>query len=139
MEALLNVTGVTTQQDIKGLSRLHDCVEAHMRRLEALKVPAQSYGGLLTSVLFNKLPPELRLIVTPEMTGESWDLEQLMKTFEREINAREHALIPTRPSNTQKDSVSIAYSCHFGSQQFWICSSPVCTVIEIMPLAPVQL
>jgi len=41
----------------------YDSVEAHIRGLKALKVPAQTYGGLLTSILVNKLPPELRCIV----------------------------------------------------------------------------
>ena len=87
MESLLNAPGVSSQQDIKGLRRLHDCVEAHMRGLKALKVPAQSHGGLLMPVLVNKLPPELRLIITREMAEELWDLERLMKTFEREVDA----------------------------------------------------
>ena len=69
-----------------------------MRGLKALKVPAQSYGGLLTSVLVNKLPPELRLIITREMVGELWDLERLMRTFELEVDARERAFVPTSSS-----------------------------------------
>ena len=47
------------------------------------------------SVLVNKLPPELQLVVTREMTGKSWDLERLIMTFEREIDARE--FIPLDP------------------------------------------
>ena len=75
MEALLNVPGISSHQDTRGLRKLHDSVEAHVRGLEALKVPSQTYGGFLTSVLVNKLPPELRLIITREMTGLTWDLE----------------------------------------------------------------
>ena len=46
MEALLNVTAVSTHHDVKGLRRLHDSVEAHVRGLQALGVPPSSYGGL---------------------------------------------------------------------------------------------
>ena len=49
MEALLNVPGISSHQGMRGLRKLHD--------------------GFLTSVLINKLPPELRLIITCEMTG----------------------------------------------------------------------
>ena len=94
MEALLHVPSVPSHHDIKGLRRLHDSVEAHVRGLRALRVPAQSYGGLLTSVLINKLPPELRLIVTREMTGESWDLQRLMS--KRLIPEKEPSFPPAK-------------------------------------------
>ena len=52
-----------------------------------LGVPPNSYGGLLTSVLISKLPPEIRLIVSRAITGESRDLDQVMMVFEREVDA----------------------------------------------------
>ena len=82
MEALLHVPGVSSHHDIRGLRKSHDSVEAHIQGLKALRIPAQTYNGLLISVLVNKLPTELRLIVTCEMTGEAWDLERLMRIFE---------------------------------------------------------
>lgn len=104
MEALLNVPGVSSHQDTRGLRKLHDTVEAHVRGLEALKVPSQTYGGFLASTLINKIPPELRLIITREMTGLTWDLARLMKIFGREIEAREHAFVPTNDSsNTRRN------------------------------------
>ena len=81
MEVLLNVPSVSSHEDTRGLQKLHDTVEAHVRRLEALKVPSQTYGGFLISVLINKLPSELQLIITREITGLTWDLERLMKIF----------------------------------------------------------
>ena len=98
MEALLSVASVSTHHDVKGLRHLHDSVEAHVRGLRALGVPPDSYGGLLTSVLVNKLPPEIRLFVSRAMTGESWDLDQVMRVFEQEIDARERASLPSTTS-----------------------------------------
>ena len=99
MEALLNVSAVSSHHDVKGLRRLHDSVETHVRGLRALGVPSDSYGGLLTSVLVNKLPPELRLIVSRAVTGEHWDLDMVMKVFEQEVDARECACLPSATSN----------------------------------------
>ena len=99
MKALLNVSAVSSHHDVKGLRRLHDSVEAHVRGLRALGVPSDSYGGLLTSVLVNKLPPELRLIVSRAVTGEHWDLDMVMKVFEQEVDARECACLPSATSN----------------------------------------
>jgi len=95
MEALLGVTVVSSHLDIKGLRKLHDTVEAHVRGLRALGVPAESYGGLLTSVLVNKLPSELRLIVSREITTGRWDLDRVMEVLEREVEARE-VLLPLK-------------------------------------------
>ena len=111
MEALLYVAAVSTHHDVKGLRRLHDSVEAHVCGLRALGVPPDSYGGLLTSVLVNKLPPEIRLIVSRAMTGESWDLDQVMKIFEQEVDARERASLPSgtgTPRGTQSRTPTTA-------------------------------
>ena len=91
MEALMSVTSVSSNHDIKRLRKLHDTVEAHVRGLKALGVPAESYGSLLTSVLVNKLPSEIRLVVSRAMSTEKWDLDTVISVFEQEIIARERA------------------------------------------------
>ena len=53
-----------------------------MRGLRALGVTADSYGGLLTSILMNKLPSEIQLIISQELTEEKWDVEKLMKIID---------------------------------------------------------
>ena len=39
----------------------------------------------------NKLPPELRLIVSREVKDRQWELDELMRIIEGEIEARERA------------------------------------------------
>ena len=99
MEALLNTAAVSSHHDVKGLRKLHDSVEAHIRGLQALGISASAYGGMLSSVLVNKLPPELRLIISREMAGNSWDLVKVMKIVEREVDARERASVLTTPNS----------------------------------------
>ena len=98
MDILLNIDAVASQYNIKGLRHLYDLVEAQVRGLRALGVPSESYGSLLSSILINKLPQELRLIVSREVKGEEWELDELMKVIEGEIEARERAAI-TKASN----------------------------------------
>ena len=62
----------------------------------------ESYGGLLTSVVISKLPPEIKLIVSREMTGETWDLERIMNVLEREVDARERASASNPPHTPRK-------------------------------------
>ena len=43
-----------------------------MRSLKSLGVPRESYGGLLSSMLINKLPQDFRLVITREMGDDDW-------------------------------------------------------------------
>lgn len=47
-----------------------------------------SYGTLLSSVLIQKLPPELRLIIGGQVT-EDWTLPSIMRILGEELEARE--------------------------------------------------
>ena len=93
MDTLLNLNTITSHHDHKGLRRLYDTVESHVRGLCSLKVPVDSYGSLLAPLLLNCLPSEIRIIVTRELSGEeSWNIEKMLKIINREINAREHSM-----------------------------------------------
>ena len=74
---------------MKGLRKLHDLVEAHIRVLLALGISASAYGGTLLSVLVNKFHREIRLIVSHDIAGGSWDLDKVLRLIEREVNAKE--------------------------------------------------
>ena len=70
----------------------HEWREGGGRGLKSLGVSAESYGSLLVSVLLNKLPQELRLIVSRQVNEEKWNLDRLLNMVEKEISARERAL-----------------------------------------------
>ena len=99
MEALLGTPAISSHSDIRGLRKLHDTVEAHIRGLRALGVSTTAYGGMFSSVLVNKLPPEIRLIVSREMTGDGWSLDKAMKIIKC---ARERASVPATTSNPRR-------------------------------------
>ena len=89
MDLLLNLEPVSAAHQLRNVRRLYDSVETHVRSLKSLGVDSKTYGTLLASVLLNKLPQELRLIVSRK-TGDV-GLEQLLKEVEQEIDARERA------------------------------------------------
>ena len=82
MDLLLHLDTVASQHNLKGLRHLFDIVESNVRGLRALGVPSDSYGGLLSSILINKLPPELRLIVSRELSEADWDLDKILRIIE---------------------------------------------------------
>ena len=71
MESLLNMAPVSSNHDLKGLRKIYDLVEEHVSGLKALGVSSESYGSLPPSVLMNKIPQDLRLIVNREIKGET--------------------------------------------------------------------
>jgi hypothetical protein len=101
MDALLALPAVTSHSDLKGLRHLYDSVESHIRGLRSLGVLPDSYGSLLTSILMNKLPGELRLVIARELTEDYWDVQGLMEIINKELDARErsttHNNVPKRP------------------------------------------
>lgn len=101
MEVLMNLEIVGSENDTHKLRRLLDTVETQVRALKALGVSAESYGGLLASILLNKLPPEVRLIVSSGLTSDNWELDKLVELFEAELDARERAMA-SRPKKTSQ-------------------------------------
>ena len=111
------------------MHRLYDHVESHIRSLKALGVDPNSYGAMLLSVFFNQLPPELRLIVSRQVSGSALDMDTLMKIVEEELAARERTAssAPTTFSRRGQDkdkSRPTATSLFAGAQS--PVPSPVC-------------
>ena len=92
MEVLLSVEAVSSETHLKALRRLYDTIEAQVRRLKAMGVTSETYGGLLSSVMLSKLPPEIRLIISQEIGDGDRNLENLMKLLLHELQARERSM-----------------------------------------------
>ena len=91
MDILLNVSPVTNQ-DTRKLRELYDPLESHFRSLKSLGIPSNSYGSLLSSIIMNKLPQELRLIISREIKDQDWQPDNNMHALEDELKARERAV-----------------------------------------------
>ena len=100
MDVLMNLETVGSQGDVKKLRCLFDAVETQVRELKALGVTSESYGALLSSTLLNKLPPEIRLIVSRGLTDDGWNLDTIPQLFEAELLARERATSTSQPRRT---------------------------------------
>ena len=55
-------------------------------------ISSESYGTLLTSILMNKIPAEIRLVVTRQCSGTHCEIQELMEALVyKEIDAREQS------------------------------------------------
>lgn len=89
IDALMSLEAVMSLNNIKALRRLYDQVELHTRSLKSLGVESGSYGGLLASVLLNKLPHDLQLLVSRRIGESEWKLDEIMSMLGGEVQARE--------------------------------------------------
>ena len=64
MEALLKLPIVSSRHETNKLRDLYDKIEINIRSLKALGIESESFGNLLVPVVTEKIPSELRLIIT---------------------------------------------------------------------------
>ena len=80
--------------------RLSDAIESHIHGLRTLGVPTESYGGILTFVLVNKLPSHIKLIINRALSAGQWELKEVLDILDKEVEAREQATSLSK-SNTR--------------------------------------
>ena len=88
MEALLKLQPVDTMTNVKGIRGVLDNLEIQVRGLYALGIDSAKYGALLIQILMEKLPEELRLIVSREHK-DNWELTSVTQAVKSEVEARE--------------------------------------------------
>ena len=89
MDAMLKLNSVSTMADIKKIRQIYDQVEIHVRGLQAQRVDSAQYGTLLIPIMMAKIPEDLRLILSRQFCGDNWNLDELLKAFKTELEARE--------------------------------------------------
>ena len=89
MDIMMNADSVTSHNNVKALRQLYDVMESNVRSLKSLRVTSESYGSLLASILMNKLPSELRLIISRKIGDDDWDFGVILKELLTEVEARE--------------------------------------------------
>lgn len=87
MEVLMGVEAVMSDTNLKAFRRLYDTIEAQVRGLKSMGVTSETYGGLLSSAMLSKIPPEIRLILSREIGDADRKLDDLMKRLLDELQA----------------------------------------------------
>ena len=65
-----------------------------MRGLHALGVSTDSHGSLLTSIVMDKLPPGIRIVISRELTGETWSVGEVTSilSLRWDVSAQEYSV-----------------------------------------------
>ena len=102
VETLLALPAIESSNDLQNLRCLYDRTEATVRSLRGVGVSDESYGTILTPIIMAKVPSELRLILSRDLSDE-WDLSGLLDIFGKELALREKcSLAPiTNPASSK--------------------------------------
>ena len=68
---------------------IYDKIKINVRGLESLAVKAEQYGSFLIPMIMSRLPAEVRLHVARVSTKDVWEINQLLKVIQAEVEPRE--------------------------------------------------
>ena len=89
MDVFVKIEKVKSLHETTKLRKLFDSVENSLLNLKELGVETETYGTLLINILFDRLPEGLKIIITRECSDSHWKLDNIMRVFKNELNARE--------------------------------------------------
>ncbi|XP_065680548.1 uncharacterized protein LOC136094513 [Hydra vulgaris] len=126
-------------KNVNSLRKLLDTVEIQIRSLENIGIDSSMYGSLLVSIMLEKLPEELNLIISRKLNeDETWDIKDVFNILKAELRAREH--ISSSDLNTLPFTASTFHSSNNSSNKYDKRNlnykrndthSPVCVFCEI--------
>ena len=93
MNALVKLLKVRNN-NINGLRKFYDDVESNMRSLSSLGIETGTHGTLIATLILEKLPQEIKLIVARNVK-ETWDLMKILDIVNQELGAREACAVKT--------------------------------------------
>ena len=140
MEKLANLPNISSDSNLTEIRKFYDEIESHVRCLDSLNVKSDSYSALLVPVIMGKLSPQLKFVVSRNLTPELWGLAELLNLINTEIKARvncreynfsqgnefDHLDMRTTSALASQASKSISNKCVFSLGQHW---SDKCDVI----------
>ena len=86
MNILVKLPSVNNE-DVKALRKFYDDVESHVRSLSTLGIKIENYGSLISSVILEKLPLEVKLVITRNIKENTWDLAKVLELIKLELRA----------------------------------------------------
>ena len=93
MDSLLKLQKLTSANDISKIRAVYDSIESHVRSLSSLGVEAETYGPLFIPIMMEKLPEELKLVISRKIKSEVWSIADVLEAFRHELEAREKCKI----------------------------------------------
>ena len=117
LDTLVDLPKIDSADDLRKLRTLFNKTEAVVRTLTGIGESMESYRTLLTPIIMKKIPTDLPLMLSQELSDE-WDLQGVLKAFGKELNLREKCTFATiGGSKTSKQSAAANSNRSYWNQQ----------------------
>ena len=103
MDVLMKLPKSNDMKDINKLRKIYNSLETSARNLADLGVVITSYGTLLISIISDRIPTELKLLISRKFKNDVFDLEILIEIFKEELFARERVQAIDDNKNNSSD------------------------------------
>ena len=98
METLLKIDTVRSMRDIGILRKLYNDVENCVRNLKSLNYDSERLS-LMIPILNDRLPNELKMIISRRFGNEKWSVERMLGFINEELQARERCYVSSNDTN----------------------------------------
>ena len=127
MESLVKIKPIVNIDNVIGIRKIYDQVESCVRNLTSIGCDPESYGALLIPMLCEKLPSELRMIIARKFNSDIWSLQDMLKYFKEELQAKERCFAVTINKN---NSFSRSHQDHTTTSSFYAGQKSYCVYCQ---------
>ena len=103
MDVLVKLPRADNMKDTDKLRKIYNSSETSVRNLAELGVEITSYGTLLISIIFDRIPTELKLLISRKFKNNVFDLDILIEIFKEELFAHERVQAIDGNKNSSSD------------------------------------
>jgi len=107
----------TNKQEICTLKENSYHIESCVRKLKALKLETKGYGSILIPLLKDKLPDDLKIVISRKFGGSVWTLDLLLQYLNEELRAQENrSEVMSRSERHEEERFIYSASCYLYTQ-----------------------
>ena len=103
MEALTTLPKVHSMKHVAEFRDLYNKIENSVTSLKDCDVPTDTCGNLLIGVIFERIPQELKVIISRSFKNNVWNLENLLDVFKQELMVRETCFAVSSSGNQDNE------------------------------------
>ena len=113
MKVLAILPKVYSMKHVAELRDLYNEIENSVTSLKDCNVPTDTYGNLLIRVIFERIPQELKVIISRSLKMNVWNLENLLEVFKQELMVRETCFVVSSSGNQDREEDCFLHQKHF--------------------------
>ena len=88
---IFNAIGVSNEKQVAKLRSFKDKIETHVRGLDSMNVPQETYASIVVEASQEKIPQaiSLNMVRSSEIHHLEWSVTDLLRALEKELEVRE--------------------------------------------------